>query len=353
MKLTVDLGPNSYPIHIENGILAKTGELVSEVFSGKKIMIVSDDNVFPLYGEIITKALSDSGFECHSFVLPHGEPTKSFQSLPKIYEALINAKLTRSDLLIALGGGVIGDLAGFAASSYLRGIKFVQIPTSLLAQVDSSVGGKVAVDLPQGKNLVGAFYHPKAVIIDPDVLNTLPDHFISDGMGEVIKYGCIKDKELFELLCRHTSFDDLKPKLTQIIARCVDIKRIVVEADQFDLGERILLNFGHTLAHTIEQHFHYERESHGEAVGIGMYQITKIAEEKGLTTFGCAEQIKKALEIYKLPDNSNLPIDVLTDAISLDKKNLNNHLNVVLLHDIGDSYVYPTDVSFFDGSGIV
>lgn len=353
MKLTVDLGPNSYPIHIENGILAKTGELVSEVFSGKKIMIVSDDNVFPLYGEIITKALSDSGFECHSFVLPHGEPTKSFQSLPKIYEALLNAKLTRSDLLIALGGGVIGDLAGFAASSYLRGIKFVQIPTSLLAQVDSSVGGKVAVDLPQGKNLVGAFYHPKAVIIDPDVLNTLPDHFISDGMGEVIKYGCIKDKELFELLCRHTSFDDLKPKLTQIIARCVDIKRIVVEADQFDLGERILLNFGHTLAHTIEQHFHYERESHGEAVGIGMYQITKIAEEKGLTTSECAEQIKKALEIYKLPDNSNLPIDVLTDAISLDKKNLNNHLNVVLLHNIGDSYVYPTDVSFFDGAGIV
>lgn len=353
MKLTVDLGPNSYPIHIENGILAKTGELVSEVFSGKKIMIVSDDNVFPLYGEIITKALSDSGFECHSFVLPHGEPTKSFQSLPKIYEALINAKLTRSDLLIALGGGVIGDLAGFAASSYLRGIKFVQIPTSLLAQVDSSVGGKVAVDLSQGKNLVGAFYHPKAVIIDPDVLNTLPDHFISDGMGEVIKYGCIKDKELFELLCKHTSFDDLKPKLTQIIARCVDIKRIVVEADQFDLGERILLNFGHTLAHTIEQHFNYERESHGEAVGIGMYQITKIAEEKGLTTSGCAEQIKKVLEIYKLPDNSNLPIDVLTDAISLDKKNLNNHLNVVLLHDIGDSYVYPTDVSFFDGAGIV
>lgn len=297
--------------------------------------------------------MSDSGFECHSFVLPYGEPTKSFQSLPKIYEALINAKLTRSDLLIALGGGVIGDLAGFAASSYLRGIKFVQIPTSLLAQVDSSVGGKVAVDLPQGKNLVGAFYHPKAVIIDPDVLNTLPDHFISDGMGEVIKYGCIKDKELFELLCRHTSFDDLKPKLTQIIARCVDIKRIVVEADQFDLGERILLNFGHTLAHTIEQHFNYERESHGEAVGIGMYQITKIAEEKGLTTSECAEQIKKALEIYKLPDNSNLPIDVLTDAISLDKKNLNNHLNVVLLHNIGDSYVYPTDVSFFDGAGIV
>ena len=347
MKLTVDLGPNSYPIHIENGILAKTGELVSEVFSGKKIMIVSDDNVFPLYGEIITKALSDSGFECHSFVLPHGEPTKSFQSLPKIYEALINAKLTRSDLLIALGGGVIGDLAGFAASSYLRGIKFVQIPTSLLAQVDSSVGGKVAVDLPQGKNLVGAFYHPKAVIIDPDVLNTLPDHFISDGMGEVIKYGCIKDKELFELLCKHTSFDDLKPKLTQIIARCVDIKRIVVEADQFDLGERILLNFGHTLAHTIEQHFNYERESHGEAVGIGMYQITKIAEEMELTKPGEAEHIRKVLDIYGLPHKCDLMLHDLIGAIALDKKNLGGKLNVVLLKEIGKSYTYPTTTEFF------
>ena len=147
----------------------------------------------------------------------------------------------------------------FAAASFLRGVKLVQIPTSLLAQVDSSVGGKVAVDLPQGKNLVGAFYHPKLVLIDPDVLDTLPPHFISDGMGEVIKYGCIKDSSLFDQLCAHTSFKDLKPELTEIIARCVDIKRIVVEADQFDIGERMLLNFGHTLAHTIEQYYHYER----------------------------------------------------------------------------------------------
>lgn len=157
MKLTVDLGPNSYPIHIENGILAKTGELVSEVFSGKKIMIVSDDNVFLSMEKLSQKHCLTQGLNATLFVLPHGEPTKSFQSLPKIYEALLNAKLTRSDLLIALGGGVIGDLAGFATSSYLRGIKFVQIPTSLLAQVDSSVGGKVAVDLPQGKILLVHF----------------------------------------------------------------------------------------------------------------------------------------------------------------------------------------------------
>ena len=351
MKLTVNLGENSYPIFIENGIIKKSGEHISQIFSGQKIMIVSDDNVFPLYGQQVMDSLKD--YECHSLVLPHGEPTKNFQSLPKIYTAMLDAKLTRSDLVIALGGGVIGDLAGFAAASYLRGIKLVQIPTSLLAQVDSSVGGKVAVDLPQGKNLVGAFYQPKMVLIDPDVLNTLPEHFIKDGMGEVIKYGCIKDGSLFDRLCAHSSFEDLKPELPEIIARCVDIKRIVVEADQFDTGERMLLNFGHTLAHTIEQYYNYERESHGEAVGIGMYQITLMAEEKGLTGSGCADQIKKALDIYVLPSSCGLPVTDLTKAITLDKKNLNGKLNVVLLKEIGDSYVYPTDISFFNKNGAI
>lgn len=351
MKLTVNLDENSYPIFIENGIIKKSGEHISQIFSGQKIMIVSDDNVFPLYGQQVMDSLKD--YECHSLVLPHGEPTKNFQSLPKIYTAMLDAKLTRSDLVIALGGGVIGDLAGFAAASYLRGIKLVQIPTSLLAQVDSSVGGKVAVDLPQGKNLVGAFYQPKMVLIDPDVLNTLPEHFIKDGMGEVIKYGCIKDGSLFDRLCAHSSFEDLKPELPEIIARCVDIKRIVVEADQFDTGERMLLNFGHTLAHTIEQYYNYERESHGEAVGIGMYQITLMAEEKGLTSSGCADQIKKALDIYGLPSSCGLPVTDLTKAITLDKKNLNGKLNVVLLKELGSSYVYPTDISFFNKDGAI
>lgn len=351
MKLTVNLGENSYPIFIENGIIKKSGEHISQIFSGQKIMIVSDDNVFPLYGQQVMDSLKD--YECHSLVLPHGEPTKNFQSLPKIYTAMLDAKLTRSDLVIALGGGVIGDLAGFAAASYLRGIKLVQIPTSLLAQVDSSVGGKVAVDLPQGKNLVGAFYQPKMVLIDPNVLNTLPEHFIKDGMGEVIKYGCIKDSSLFDRLCAHSSFEDLKPELPEIIARCVDIKRIVVEADQFDTGERMLLNFGHTLAHTIEQYYNYERESHGEAVGIGMYQITLMAEEKGLTGSGCADQIKKALDIYGLPSSCGLPVTDLTKAITLDKKNLNGKLNVVLLKELGSSYVYPTDISFFNKDGAI
>lgn len=351
MKLSVNLGKNSYPIYIENGILSKCGTYLPQVFQGRRIMIVSDDNVFPLYGETVLSSLKD--YECHTLVLPHGEPTKSFQSLPRIYSALLEAKLSRSDLVIALGGGVIGDLAGFAAASYLRGISLVQIPTSLLAQVDSSVGGKVAVDLPQGKNLVGAFFQPKMVLIDPTVLDTLPPHFINDGMGEVIKYGCIKDASLFDTLCSHSSFADLKDELPSIIARCVDIKRIVVEADQFDTGERMLLNFGHTLAHTIEQYYHYERESHGEAVGIGMYQITKMAEEKGLTAKGCAEKIRKALDIYGLPSSCGLSVSELTEAIRLDKKNLNGNLNLILLHDIGYSYIYASDVTFFEGQNSI
>lgn len=348
MKLTVNLKENSYPIYIENGILNNAGSYISQVFTGRRIMVISDDQVYPLYGEKLLGTLAS--WECHTLILPHGEPTKSFQTLPEIYSALLEKKISRSDLVIALGGGVIGDLAGFAAASFLRGVKLVQIPTSLLAQVDSSVGGKTAVDLPEGKNLVGAFYHPKMVLLDPEVLNTLPERFIHDGMGEVIKYGCIKDAALFETLKKHGSFDSLKAELASVICRCVDIKRSVVEADPFDTGERMLLNFGHTLAHTIEQYYHYGRESHGEAVAIGMYQITKIAEEKGLTSAGCAESIKEILTAYGLPHHCGLALSDLTAAITLDKKNLNNHLNVVLLHEIGNSYVYPTDTGFFEGN---
>ena len=346
MELYVNLGKNSYSIYIENGILDRAGDYVAEVFSGKKIMIVSDDSVFPLYGQRLTDSLSGR-FEVHHLILPHGEATKSFDSLPVIYRALLMEKFSRSDLIIALGGGVMGDLAGFAASSFLRGISFIQVPTSLLAQVDSSVGGKVAVDLPEGKNLVGAFYQPSLVLIDPEVLGTLPTRYIHDGMGEVIKYGCIWDKDLFDKLTSYGSFAQMKQDIGEIIYRCVDIKRIVVEHDQFDKGERMLLNFGHTLAHTIEQYYHYERESHGEAVAIGMYQITRIGETEGLTRPGTAARIKKALDIYGLPHACNLPMSELTGAIKVDKKNVSGKLNVVLLKEIGESYTYPTDITFF------
>lgn len=346
MKMTVDLKEHSYPIYIERGILSRAAEKIGEIYHGKKIMIISDDSVFSYYGEKLKAVLSET-YECYETVVPHGEPSKSFQTLPGVYASLLEAKLSRTDLIIALGGGVVGDLAGFVAATYLRGIKFVQIPTSILAQVDSSVGGKVAVDLPQGKNLVGAFYQPKMVLIDPDVLDTLPERYVTDGMGEVIKYGCIKDKKLFEVLESYDSYEEMKEHLPEIIEACVDIKRRVVEEDEFDTGERLLLNFGHTLAHTIEQYFHYERESHGEAVAIGMYQITRMAEEKGLTKAGEAERIRKVLEAYRLPTKADVPLNELTGTIKLDKKNLDNKLKVVLLREIGDAYAYPTDVEFF------
>lgn len=346
MKMIVDLKEHSYPIYIGRGMLSQAAERISEIYQGKKIMIISDDRVYSYYGERLKHILAEK-FECHDIVIPHGEPSKSIHILPGVYSQMLKTKISRTDLIVALGGGVVGDLAGFVAATYLRGIKFVQIPTSILAQVDSSVGGKVAVDLPEGKNLVGAFYQPQMVLIDPDVLDTLPERYVIDGMGEVIKYGCIKNAALFDELESCGSYEKLKERMTEVIAACVDIKRVVVENDEFDFGERILLNFGHTLAHAIEQYYHYERESHGEAVAIGMYQITRIAEEKGLTKEGSAERIRKVLESYGLPVEANIPMCELTDAMKLDKKNLNNQLKVVLLREIGDSYVYPTDVGFF------
>ncbi|MCI8321698.1 MAG: 3-dehydroquinate synthase [Dorea sp.] len=346
MKLTVNLGKNSYPIYIENDILAKAGTLISDSFSGRRVMIISDDNVFPLYGGILEKSLKGL-YDCCHLVLPHGESTKSFQTLPEIYSALLKAKISRSDAVIALGGGVIGDLAGFAAATFLRGVKLIQIPTSLLAQVDSSVGGKTAVDLPEGKNLAGAFYQPSLVLIDPLVLNTLSERFINDGMGEVIKYGCIKDEALFRILEAHGSFHNLEEQLPEIIERCVDIKRNIVEQDQFDTGERMLLNFGHTLGHTIEQYYRYKRESHGEAVSIGMYQLTLLAEREGLTPSGTADRIQSVLNAYRLPFACGLPIDALIETVKLDKKNLDSHLNLVLLHGLGEGFIYPASADFF------
>ena len=345
MKMMVNLKDNSYPIYIEKGILSKANEMIKEIFNGKKIMIISDDNVYGIYGEKLTNVLAQD-FVVDHVIVPHGEESKRFDILPSLYQACLKFNLTRTDLIVALGGGVIGDMAGFVASSYLRGVKLVQIPTSLLAQVDSSVGGKVAVDLPEGKNLIGAFYHPKMVLIDSETLKTLPERFINDGMGEVIKYGCIKDKALFDKLNSYQDFNDLYQNIDEIIYNCVDIKRDVVERDQFDFGDRLLLNFGHTLAHSIEQYYHYKQYSHGEAVSIGMYQLTCISETNQQTLTGTSDLIKAILIKYHLPVTCGLATTDLIEAVSLDKKNINNKLSLVLLKEIGNSFVYQRDSSY-------
>lgn len=347
MEMKVNLGKDSYSIYIQQGLLNNILQYIEPLYQGKKIMIISDDQVFGYYGDQIESQLKKK-YQVSHIIVPHGEQSKRFDILPSLYSQLLSFPLTRTDLIIALGGGVIGDLAGFVASTFLRGVQFVQIPTSLLAQVDSSVGGKVAVDLPEGKNLVGAFKHPRIVLIDPLTLKTLDQRFINDGMGEVIKYGCIFDKDLFERLESYSSFDELYQDIDEVIYCCVDLKRDVVEKDMFDFGDRLALNFGHTLGHAIEQYYHYETYSHGEAVSIGMVQLTRIAELKGLTQVGIAKRIQDVVTKYNLPSTAHLYTRDLKQAMALDKKNIHQKLSYVLLQEIGQSYIYPSDLSFID-----
>lgn len=347
-NLYVDLKENSYNILIEKGLLDRLGREVKSVYNGEKIFIITDKYVDKFYGEKAQKSLESQGFKVRKLVLEPGEETKSFKTLPIIYDELLDFKLTRKDLIITLGGGVIGDLGGFAASSFLRGVPFIQVPTTLLAQVDSSVGGKVAVDLESGKNLVGAFYQPKAVLIDPEVLNTLEDKFYKDGMGEVIKYGCIKDKEFFNRLKKYKSRKEIMEDIEDIIYICCDIKRKVVENDEKDLGERMLLNFGHTLAHAVEKYYNFTGFSHGEAVAIGMYNISLKSEKCGVTSHGVAEEIKQILINYGLPYEVELDgNEAIVNTISLDKKNLGKTLKLILLTEIGESIIYDSTPSFF------
>ena len=346
MELVVDLGERSYPIIIEDNLLDRIDEEIQKVFKGNKVFILTDENVNKFYGDRISSKLLEAGYDVRSLALPAGEETKSFFTLPEVYNALLDFNLTRSDLIITLGGGVIGDLGGFVASTYLRGVSFVQIPTSLLAQVDSSVGGKVAVDLEKGKNLVGSFYHPKLVLIDPLVLKTLEKRFLIDGMAEVIKYGCIKDNTLFEYL-NDTEAIEVINNIGTIIHRCCDIKRGVVEKDEKDTGERMLLNFGHTIGHAIEQYYNYSKYTHGEAVAIGMYNISLISEERGITEEGTSKKIKNILEKYNLPYDMDINIENILDTMNLDKKKLGKKLNVILLKKIGESEIYKTTNEFF------
>ncbi|MDU7214103.1 3-dehydroquinate synthase [Clostridium sp.] len=347
-NLFVDLKENSYNILIEKGLLSKLGEELKKIYFGEKIFIITDENVDKYYGDKVKDELDKAGYKTRKMVLTPGEETKSFSTLPSIYNELLDFKLTRKELIITLGGGVIGDLGGFAASTFLRGISFVQIPTSLLAQVDSSVGGKVAVDLEKGKNLVGSFYQPKAVFIDPDVLNTLPEKFYKDGMAEVIKYGCIKDRDFFYMLKSLKSREEVMNNIEDILYKCCYIKKSVVERDEKDLGERMLLNFGHTLGHAIEKYYNFTGYSHGEAVAIGMYNISLKSEDEGITEKGVSEEIKEILINYDLPYEVDIKDNnKIIDTISLDKKNIGNVLKVILLKSIGESIIYDTTSDFF------
>lgn len=335
-KLTVNVN-EGYDIIIEKGLLKKTGELVKTVLDCKRITLISDTNVYAIYGDDVKISLEKQGYAVYTYIFSAGEASKNTANVIDMVEFMADKGLNREDGVVALGGGVCGDMAGFAAAIYLRGIKFVQIPTTLLSQVDSSVGGKTAVDLPQGKNLCGAFHQPSLVIIDPDVLDTLSPHFFSDGMGEVIKYGCIKSPSLFERLEKENAKDFIE----DIIYESLDIKRAVVENDEKEHGERALLNFGHTCGHAIEKLWRFETVSHGEAVGIGMVMIADAGEKNNITAPGTRDRIIKVLEKNNLKISDIHSTAEIVGAMSADKKRTGNGIKLVMLRNIGDSFINP------------
>ena len=324
-----------YNIYIEHGIIKNAGKFVRDVSKAVRAVIISDSNVAPIYADIVENSLKENGFETSMFVFEAGEERKRLATIAKMYEHFFEHSITRTDIIVALGGGVTGDMAGFAAASYLRGIDFVQIPTSLLSQVDSSVGGKTGVDLPTGKNLVGAFWQPNVVLIDPDTLDTLPQKFFNDGMGEVIKYGCIRSKSLFERLER----ENAKGIIDDIIYECISIKRDVVENDERDTGERAILNFGHTFGHALEKLHNYSGITHGEAVAVGALTLTKITEEKNITANGVSEKISTLLKKYNMPTETEFSLTDIVKATKGDKKSSGKSLNFIFIRDIGECFI--------------
>lgn len=329
-----------YKIMIGNGLKEHLFEM-DEIFGGyRSIVIISDKNVAKLYLSNVKKQIKSLGVSVYTIVIPAGEESKSLAQVEDIYYQLMDMGITRSDAIVALGGGVVGDLAGFCAATFMRGIDFVQIPTSLLAQVDSSVGGKVGVDLGFGKNLVGAFHQPKAVIIDPQFLDTLEDHYLTDGMGEVIKYGCISSAKLFVRLMGFEYQEDLLEDMEEIIAKCVQIKRNVVESDEKEKGLRRVLNFGHTIGHVIESYFEFKEYSHGEAVAIGMYQITKMSVREGITTPETLGNLQLILETYGLPyEMPEMDMNRVKEILYSDKKFENDVLNMCIITKIGKAEI--------------
>ncbi|MBQ8688557.1 MAG: 3-dehydroquinate synthase [Ruminococcus sp.] len=330
-----------YDIYIENGILDACGTILKEATKAQKTAVITDDTVDALYSARVTESLEAAGFEVFKFVFPHGEPSKCSATLNQIYDFLCENSITRTDCLVALGGGVVGDITGFAAATFLRGMDFVQIPTTLLAQVDSSVGGKTAIDLPGGKNLVGAFKQPVCVICDPETLRTLPAEIFSDGMGEVIKYGMIRDAALFDQIAAHDQ-ESITAILEDVIAACISIKRDVVEADEFDTGERMILNFGHTLGHAIESYYHYETYSHGSAVAAGMCMMAAKTCTPEVT-----ERLKKCVQAYNLPTEVPVEMKELVPLCGKDKKRAASQLRFIVCKTIGRAEIHTMPFDSF------
>lgn len=341
LPFIVKAGNSRYPVTIRRGSLSTIGQRFAEVMKDGKVFIVSDETVWKLYGSAVSASMEAAGVRFHAEAVPPGEQSKSAGVLFRLYSVMAQQGYSRSDTVLALGGGVVGDLAGMAAATFLRGMNFVQAPTTLLSQVDSSIGGKVAVDLPEGKNLVGAFHQPRFVIIDPDVLDTLPDLQFSSGMGEVIKHAAIADEGLFKKLESHAGREAIHKYLPEVIRENLAIKRAVVQRDERDEGPRMILNFGHTIGHALEKQAGFVGLTHGEAVARGMCRITRISEALGLTAPGTAERLAVLCRAFGLTvDLPEGTFESLADTILRDKKVRGGTITLVLLKEIGSGFLH-------------
>ena len=335
MKTIAVSTSKEYEVMIGSGLLLSLGEEAAKVCKPGTAAIISDTNVWPIYGDTAKKSLENAGFHVANYVFPAGESSKNGNVYLEILNFLAENHITRSDCIVALGGGVVGDMAGFVAATYLRGIPYIQVPTTLLAAVDSSVGGKTAIDLPAGKNLAGAFYQPRLVLCDTDALNTLPEDIFRDGCAEVIKYGILYDPELFA----HLEDQGLAFDRESVIARCVELKRDVVVEDEFDTGARMRLNLGHTIGHGVEANSNFTL-SHGKAVAIGMAIVSRSAcDEK---TNG---RIISIIERFGLPSHTDCSADdIYTSALS-DKKRMGGKVNLIIPERIGYCRIQSTDIA--------
>jgi len=341
----VSLGDRSYEILIQPGIVSQIGQILQNARCSGRVGIITNPVVHQLYGRIVHRGLRQAGCSPFFIIVPDGEQAKTLHSLAKILDSLVTHRLERQDYILALGGGVTGDVAGFAASIYLRGIPFIQVPTTLVAQVDSSVGGKTGVNHPEGKNLIGAFYQPKMVVIDPHVLKTLPPRQWIAGLAEVIKYGMIADKAFFEYLEQHVEGLRIQSEdvLPHLLRRCCEIKADVVAGDERESGRRRILNYGHTVGHALEAWGKYKKWIHGEAVGLGMVQEASIARYLGLCSSEVVQRQGDLIKRVGLP--SFLPQKMtfldLWQAMQHDKKVVRGDIHCVLPQQIGEVRVVP------------
>ncbi len=337
-KITV-AGSKKYDIIIDKNILSEAYQYIKPFLTGNIVYIVTDDIVDSLYGSILTDSLESNGLSVFKYIIPHGEHSKNTDNYIAVLNDMATKGVSRSDMLIAFGGGIPGDLGGFAAATYLRGIPLLHIPTTLLATVDSSIGGKTGIDLKEGKNLAGAFYQPQAVICDLSLLDTLPDEVFKDGYAEIIKYGILSGNQLFNRIKI-----PLKSDIESIVYECVKIKRDIVQKDESDIGMRQLLNLGHTIAHAVELLSGYTI-SHGAAVAKGLHLISKISYTQGLCTKEVLTKITDMLNLHGFNTDLLYGAKDIANAITADKKRSSGHINLILIRDIGKCTIEKTDMS--------